>query len=301
MTTTTTTTTTFDYDWVEIIDPNSSHTFFANPVCPEQNHLHRAMTGECLWEKPLTGSMKCSDPEGDWWELWDDKTNLPYYYHTRTCATEWTKPVDKQVVPLIKIQSSSVFAKRMSVLQRETDGLVSSSNVELKRNSRSLDLPATTSLRRTLHQRSNSDGKTDTLDVTTPPSATSSSSTTTTSSNSNNSNGSTTNASSLLSSVLPHSTSSMFNKMIGTPNRKQSVRSQKSDTGESRPRRLSHFSAFSSFSAKPLRNLVGGRPTSVQTHFSVSEPTNDPGNTRRRRRRKTTLLIFSLSSQRRCC
>ncbi|KAI8340000.1 hypothetical protein BC941DRAFT_419153 [Chlamydoabsidia padenii] len=255
-------TTTCDYDWVEIIDPNSSHTFFANPT-----------TGECLWEKPLTGSMKRSDPEGDWWELWDDKTNLPYYYHTQTCATEWAKPVDKQVLPLIKIQSSSVFAKRMSVLQRETDSLVLSNNttpVELKRNSRSLDLPVTTSLRRTLHQRSNSDGKNDTLhmEVTSPPTPT----------NINHDYSLPQvqpNNSSLLSSVLPHSTSSMF-KMISTPSRKQSVKSQKSDSNEPRPRRLSHFSAFSSFSSKPLRNLVGGRPTSVQAQFTVSQPINNP-------------------------
>ncbi|ORZ15334.1 hypothetical protein BCR42DRAFT_416883 [Absidia repens] len=251
---------TCNYDWVEIVDPNSNHTFFANPT-----------TGECLWEKPLTGSMKCSDPEGDWWELWDDKTNLPYYYHTQTCATEWTKPVDKQVVPLIKIQSSSVFAKRMSVMKREsTNTMITATPVELKRNSRSLDLPATTSLRRTLHQRSNSDGKNDTILIETPTTPTATSPTHSDHHHSQN-------GSSLLSSVLPNSTSGVF-KMISAPTRKQSLRSQsdRNTNGEPRPRRLSHFSAFSSFSSKPLRNLVSGRPTSVQTPFAVSQPINNP-------------------------
>ncbi|KAI8081778.1 uncharacterized protein BX664DRAFT_380722 [Halteromyces radiatus] len=257
------------YDWVEIVDPNSNHTFFANPT-----------TGECLWEKPLTGSMKMTDPEGDWWELWDEKTNLPYYYHTQTCVTEWTKPVDKHVVPLIKIQSSSVFSKRMSVMKRDSNDIdTTTTPVELKRNSRSLDLPATSSLRRTLHQRSNSDGKNDSSISTSPTSC------------SDYSLVDQQNGSSLLSAVLPHSTSAVFRK-ISTPVRKQSLRSQKSErniletttstttttnTGESRPRRLSHFSAFSSFSSKPLRNFVSGRPTSVQTTpISVSQPINNP-------------------------
>lgn len=47
---------------------------------------------------------KTNDPEGEWWELWDDTTNLPYYYHTKTCITEWDKPIDKHVISLVKIQ-----------------------------------------------------------------------------------------------------------------------------------------------------------------------------------------------------
>ncbi|ORZ22041.1 hypothetical protein BCR42DRAFT_405365 [Absidia repens] len=266
------------YDWVELVDPSTNHTFYANPI-----------TGECLWEKPLTGTMKTSDPEGDWWELWDDKTNLPYYYHTQTYATEWIKPVDKHVVPLIKIQSSSIFAKRLSVLQRETDILIQTP-MEMKRNSRSLDLPATTSLRRSLLQRSNSDGKNDIKlmdDAATTTTTGTAGSPTKTTSTSNYSLPEQQSGASLLSSVLPTSTSGMF-KMMGTPSRKQSVRSQKSNhtpagttttttsTNDSRSRRLSHFSAFSSFSSKPLRNLVGGRPTSVQTSFTIGQPINNP-------------------------
>ena len=86
----------------------------------------------------------------------------------------------------------------------------------MKRNSRSLDLPATSSLRRSLHQRSNSDGKNDTAFVESPTNTTPSSST-----NSNQQN----NGSSLLSTVLPNSPTGVFKK-LGSPTRKQSVRSQ---------------------------------------------------------------------------
>lgn len=134
--------TTDGYDWVEIVDPNSHHTFFANPViiqaaCYATVNLTFSLFssqssrqlgnvfGKNLSQAPCKSAFVChsspqllflssvddgsyfrksSDPDGDWWELWDDKTNLPYYYHTHTCATEWTKPMDKQVVSLIKIQ-----------------------------------------------------------------------------------------------------------------------------------------------------------------------------------------------------
>jgi hypothetical protein len=123
---------------VEIVDPNSHHTFFANPVIIYANcylcyceldfsllnhlgHWRMSLGKTPHWLHvslrlfvlqlcnsyfylPFYNFRKSSDPDGDWWELWDDKTNLPYYYHTHTCATEWTKPMDKQVVSLIKIQ-----------------------------------------------------------------------------------------------------------------------------------------------------------------------------------------------------
>ncbi|CAO3608897.1 unnamed protein product [Cunninghamella blakesleeana] len=254
----------YEYDWVEIIDPNSNNSFFANPT-----------TGECLWEKPTTGTMKTNDPEGEWWELWDDSTNLPYYYHTKTCVTEWDRPIDKHIISLVKIQSSPAFTKRISLIKK--DSVVTTTPVEMKRNSRSLDLPATSSLRRSLHQRSNSDGKNDTTFVESPTNSTSTSSST-----NNNNSSQPNNGSSLLSTVLPNSPTGVFKK-LGSPTRKQSVRSQKSDQNtipsptESRPRRLSHFSAFSNFSSKPLWNLVnGGRPISVQNPFSISQPVNNP-------------------------
>ncbi|GAB5593534.1 hypothetical protein Unana1_08434 [Umbelopsis nana] len=103
------------YDWVEIMDPQSKDTFFANP-----------MTGECVREKPEEGTTKAEDPEGDWWELWDENNKLPYYYNTLTGTTEWLRPENKTIIPLMKIQQNSAIGKRMSdILSAQNDMPVS--------------------------------------------------------------------------------------------------------------------------------------------------------------------------------
>lgn len=43
------------------------------------------------------------DPEGEWWELWDDIQKMPYYYHTLSNQTRWIHP-PAPVISLIKIQ-----------------------------------------------------------------------------------------------------------------------------------------------------------------------------------------------------
>ncbi|ORX62916.1 hypothetical protein DM01DRAFT_1331024 [Hesseltinella vesiculosa] len=244
---------TADFDWIEIVDPSTKRPFFANPT-----------TGECLLKKPIKGTTRSSSPGGDWWELWDDKHNLPYYYHTGSGVTEWTKPNDVVVLPLIKIQSSSAFRKPSmpNTTQRHPSSL-RDSDTKLKRNSRSLDLPVNTSLRYSLHQRSNSQNDLD-VPVMEPTDSVASNESTSPSA-----------SSSLLSAVLPNA--SVLQKFTTNgPTRKQSLRSQNSDpspvstTSDTRSRRISHFMNLSNLSPKPLRQLVN-RPNP-----SISQPVNNP-------------------------
>jgi hypothetical protein len=50
-----------------------------------------------------------TNPEGDWWELWDEKNNLPYYYHTRANISNWVRPTDANIISLVKIQVGFFF------------------------------------------------------------------------------------------------------------------------------------------------------------------------------------------------
>ena len=40
---------------------------------------------------------------GEWWELEDEARGVPYYYHTKSGETQWTKP-EGFVIPLGIIQ-----------------------------------------------------------------------------------------------------------------------------------------------------------------------------------------------------
>ncbi|KAF9584293.1 hypothetical protein BGW38_006958, partial [Lunasporangiospora selenospora] len=47
------------------------------------------------------------DPAGEWWELFDDVHNLPYYHNTKTGQTEWERPQDSSnIISLTAIQAS---------------------------------------------------------------------------------------------------------------------------------------------------------------------------------------------------
>ena len=91
------------FEYVEITDPQSNKSFYAN-----------IKTGECVWEKP-SGLVRLKDPKTQqWWELFDDTSKLPYYFNTETGATEWLRPFDAVIVPLAAIQNSSI-GRRVSV------------------------------------------------------------------------------------------------------------------------------------------------------------------------------------------
>lgn len=87
-------------EWIEIVDPQSNNIIYANPV-----------TGECSWEKPAGIFIKPREPGGEWWELFDVKNELPYYYNTETKATVWARPKQGLIIPLAKIQTSTLGSK----------------------------------------------------------------------------------------------------------------------------------------------------------------------------------------------
>ena len=42
-------------------------------------------------------------PDGEWWEMIDEASGLPYYYHTKTAETVWERP-QAFVIPLKILQ-----------------------------------------------------------------------------------------------------------------------------------------------------------------------------------------------------
>ncbi|KAJ1937897.1 hypothetical protein FBU59_004616, partial [Linderina macrospora] len=64
------------------------------------------------------GIVRCSkarDPDGEWWELQDDETGIPYYYNSKTGATEWDPPGKATVVPFHALLGSPM-GKRLSMV-----------------------------------------------------------------------------------------------------------------------------------------------------------------------------------------
>ncbi|KAJ2366669.1 hypothetical protein IW150_005881, partial [Coemansia sp. RSA 2607] len=55
------------------------------------------------------------DPNGEWWELVDEETGVPYYYNSTTGATEWEAPEQATVVPFHALLTSSV-GRRLSIV-----------------------------------------------------------------------------------------------------------------------------------------------------------------------------------------
>ncbi|KAN0062875.1 hypothetical protein ACQY0O_004696 [Thecaphora frezii] len=82
--------------WCIITDPKTKASFFANP-----------QTGECRWEVPAGTIVLPPNPDGEWWELYDEEKSIPYYYHTQTAKSVWVRP-EGFVIPLTVIQESTL-------------------------------------------------------------------------------------------------------------------------------------------------------------------------------------------------
>lgn len=66
---------------------------------------------KCRFCYKIKSCRKPLNPDGDWWELFDHKHNLPYYFHTKTKQVEWTKPSHGVILPLKNVQVSTNFYK----------------------------------------------------------------------------------------------------------------------------------------------------------------------------------------------
>jgi len=97
-----------DYDWIEINDPQSSKSFYAN-----------IKSGECSWDRPVNAKIKEKNDNGDeWWELFDNNHGLPYYYNLKTRKTEWKRPENATIIPLIAIQNTTIAVSMQMRLQK---------------------------------------------------------------------------------------------------------------------------------------------------------------------------------------
>ncbi|KAJ1908780.1 hypothetical protein IWQ60_011532 [Tieghemiomyces parasiticus] len=89
--------------WFEIRDIQTDSIVFVN-----------LLTGECALQLPPKAKLKPRDPAGEWWELFDEKHGIPYYYHATTAKTVWTKPSPATIISLSLLQRS-VLGQRVSV------------------------------------------------------------------------------------------------------------------------------------------------------------------------------------------
>ena len=53
------------------------------------------------------------NPDGEWWEMEDTSTGLPYYYNTASKETVWERPENATIIPLqaVQVRHSSLFTK----------------------------------------------------------------------------------------------------------------------------------------------------------------------------------------------
>ncbi|KAJ2227940.1 hypothetical protein IWW45_006811 [Coemansia sp. RSA 485] len=86
-------------EWLELFDPHTNRVVYANIVC------HR----------PVQLDAVARDPNGEWWELIDEETSVPYYYNSTTGATEWDPPESATVVPFHALLTTSV-GRRLSMV-----------------------------------------------------------------------------------------------------------------------------------------------------------------------------------------
>ena len=93
---------------VTLQDLSTQAIFFANP-----------RTGECSWQPPNGVYVLPIPPTGQWWCLNDhNRSNLPYFYHTASQETRWTKPEVPLIIPLASIQMNTLGAPPSKSFQR---------------------------------------------------------------------------------------------------------------------------------------------------------------------------------------
>ncbi|KAH8924223.1 hypothetical protein BT69DRAFT_98437 [Atractiella rhizophila] len=81
--------------WCLVEDPITKNTFYANPT-----------TGECKWDAEPGMMVVPRPPNGEWWELLDDRRHCLYYYNSKSGETSWQKPKGL-IIPMIQIQQSA--------------------------------------------------------------------------------------------------------------------------------------------------------------------------------------------------
>ncbi|VDQ04338.1 unnamed protein product [Trichobilharzia regenti] len=64
-------------------------------------------SGACFRDPPKNAKVKPVSPN-QWWELFDPNAQRNYYYNSSTRETIWQKPSDGEIIPLAKIQVSTV-------------------------------------------------------------------------------------------------------------------------------------------------------------------------------------------------
>ncbi|KAI0074739.1 hypothetical protein K474DRAFT_1709623 [Panus rudis PR-1116 ss-1] len=75
-------------------------------------------TGEVSWDPPVGHFLLPPSPDGEWWEMIDDQTGLPYYYHTKSGETVWERP-QAFVIPLGILQNTAL-GRRLSLTNRKS-------------------------------------------------------------------------------------------------------------------------------------------------------------------------------------
>ncbi|KAI8994102.1 hypothetical protein BD414DRAFT_481426 [Trametes punicea] len=99
--------------WVTLVDPQTQVSFYACPA-----------TGEVSWDPPVGNFLLPPSPDGEWWEMYDEASGLPYYYHTKSGETIWERP-NAFVIPLGILQNTAL-ARRLSIRERGGDSDVKS-------------------------------------------------------------------------------------------------------------------------------------------------------------------------------
>ncbi|KAH9945657.1 hypothetical protein B0H21DRAFT_744108 [Amylocystis lapponica] len=95
--------------WVTLVDPQTQVSFFACPA-----------SGEVSWDPPVGNFLLPPNPDGEWWEMIDESSGLPYYYQTKTGETVWDRP-EAFVIPLTTLQNTAL-GRRLSVRRISTLG-----------------------------------------------------------------------------------------------------------------------------------------------------------------------------------